>query len=284
MMIKNIFNFLFVIVILALLLFPRRVIPRLNFKRARDLFGYSSLVFLFIILQNLFSLGYANGFKETPFNNKDLLRHIKILYSELGFSEEVLSFQAFQWSLTAYYITLGENLVKRPNLLTIIDYAKPCNKERFFTIDLRNKRIVLKELVSHGRKSGSRYARSFSNKPRSLKSSIGLYITLEAYRGKYGYSLRLRGLERGYNDNAERRNIVIHEARHVNKKMASNSGCIGTSWGCLVVSLGSAKKVIDTIKNGSVLFIYYPLKGYLQKSEYTNLGKAATIFNQFEFE
>jgi len=210
----------------------------------------------------------------------DFIQYTKELYSELGFSQDLLSYQGFKFSVTAYYIALGKNLIKKPHFLTIIDYTQPSEKERFFVIDLRKRKILFKELVAHGKKSGKRYAQYFSNKPGSLKSSIGLYVTLSTYIGNYGYSLRLKGLEKGFNDNAQRRNIVIHGAWYVNRKMAKYLHWLGRSWGCPALSLNSVKKVIDTIKDGSALYIYYPLKNYIQTSHYLNLQKAALVFNQ----
>jgi len=221
---------------------------------------------------------------EASLKAADFVRHIKKLYSELGFSERLLSLRAFRCSITAYYIALSEKHIKKPYILTIIDYTKPSTKERLFVIDLKKRKILFKELVAHGKMSGNKYARYFSNKPGSLKSSIGLYITLNPYIGKHGYSLRLRGLEKGFNDNAERRNIVMHGAWYVNRKMAKYLNWIGRSWGCPAVSLQSAKKIIDIIKGGTALYIYYPLKNYFQKSQYLNLQKAALIFNKKLFK
>ena len=245
--------------------------------RRKSVLGIVLVSLIVYLFSCSISFGSSEGFCLKTAN---FIQYTKELYSELGFSESVISFQAFSASVTAYYIALGKNFIKKPYLLTIIDYTQPSEKERFFVIDLRKRKILFKELVAHGKKSGKRYAQYFSNKPGSLKSSIGLYVTLSTYIGNYGYSLRLKGLEKGFNDNAQRRNIVIHGAWYVNRKMAKYLHWLGRSWGCPALSLNSVKKVIDTIKDGSALYIYYPLKNYIQTSRYLNLQKAALVFNQ----
>ncbi|MBL7749696.1 MAG: murein L,D-transpeptidase catalytic domain family protein, partial [Chitinophagaceae bacterium] len=127
-----------------------------------------------------------------------------------------------------------------------------------FVLDLKNYKILFNTLVAHGRNTGREWATSFSNQGESYKSSPGFYITRETYEGKNGYSLKLAGLERGINDNAYNRGIVIHGAEYVSNELANAQGYIGRSQGCPAVPPQVSKPIINTIKNGTCLFIYHP--------------------------
>lgn len=152
-------------------------------------------------------------------------------------------------------------------VLTVIDYSKPSSQRRFWVFDLRNERLLYDELVAHGRNSGSTMATSFSNQPNSLKSSIGVYTTGQPYGGQHGYSLRLIGLEPGFNDNAYSRAIVVHGAWYVNSDQARRGG-VGRSWGCPALNPQVAKPIINTISNGTVIVAYYPDKNWLGSSRF----------------
>ncbi|MBK7131664.1 MAG: murein L,D-transpeptidase catalytic domain family protein [Bacteroidales bacterium] len=145
---------------------------------------------------------------------------------------------------------------KKKNILTIIDYSKPSDKDRFFVIDLDTKKLLFKCLVAHGKNSGEYIATSFSNQSGSLKSSLGFFLTAETYYGDNGYSLRLDGLEKGINDSARMRDIVIHGAGYVSQNFIAENGRLGRSWGCPALPLGLTKEIIDCISEGSCLFIY----------------------------
>jgi hypothetical protein len=134
--------------------------------------------------------------------------------------------------------------------------------------DLRSRSLLFEELVSHGRGSGVTMATSFSNLPESNRSSLGLYRTAETYSGKHGYSLRLDGLEPGINDKARERAIVMHAADYVNQAAAKKQGYLGRSLGCPAVRPEVAKKVIDAVKGGNLLFAYYPDPQWLRTSKY----------------
>ena len=179
--------------------------------------------------------------------------------------DSVISFEIFN---TAY---LGfrqiENL-KKKNLITIIDYSLPSTEKRLFVIDLENKNLLYECMVAHGKNSGDNMASSFSNDPSSLKSSLGFYRTAETYSGKHGYSLRLDGLEKNINDNARLRDIVIHGARYISETFIKQYGRLGRSWGCLAVPSDISKELIDTISNGSCLFIYADDKSYRENSTF----------------
>lgn len=161
--------------------------------------------------------------------------------------------------------------------LAVIDYSKPSTERRLWVFDLLHQRLLLRELVAHGRNSGGNYAHAFSNIPGSLQSSLGLFRTLGTYEGSNGYSLRMNGLEAGINDNALERAIVMHGASYVNPKLAHTEGRMGRSWGCPAVSPGVARHVIDTLKDGQFLFSYYPDPHWLASSSYLHCDAAQTV-------
>lgn len=146
--------------------------------------------------------------------------------------------------------------------LSLIDFSKPSNKKRFYLIDLHNKKVIYEDYVAHGRNSGSVYAKKFSNKPNSYMSSLGFYKTAETYYGKHGLSMRLDGINKGVNDNARRRNIVIHPAEYVNHNYIQKHGRLGRSFGCPALPKENYDQIIKSIKPGTLLFIYHP--NYLQ--------------------
>lgn len=157
-----------------------------------------------------------------------------------------------------------------PKTLTVIDFSRRSTKPRLWVYDLRSRELLFEEHVSHGRNSGHDLATSFSNEPGSFKSSIGLYRAAEAYYGKHGYSLRLDGLEAGFNDRARERAIVIHGADYVNAKIAKAQGRLGRSLGCPAVRPEIATKLIDAVKEGGLIFAYYPDPEWLKASTYLN--------------
>ena len=152
------------------------------------------------------------------------------------------------------------------NILTIIDFSFSSTKERMWVIDMESRKVILQTLVSHGMNSGKEFAKSFSNQNESFKSSLGFFITGETYIGKHGISLKLDGQEQGLNDNARERAVVIHGADYVSKKLANRQGYIGRSQGCPAVAPEVSLKLIKTIKNKSVLFIYHPTRMFVNKS------------------
>ncbi len=144
-------------------------------------------------------------------------------------------------------------------LLTVIDFSLSSTENRFWVIDIENKKVLFSTIVAHGMNSGQEFAKSFSNKNNSFQSSLGFYLTGEIYYGKHGESLKLDGLQNGLNDNARNRDIVIHAADYVSKKHIRIHGKLGRSHGCPALPNHLNKKVIATIKDKSVLFIYHPL-------------------------
>jgi hypothetical protein len=158
----------------------------------------------------------------------------------------------------------------KKQILTIIDYTLASTKKRLWVVDLENKQVLYNSMVAHGRNSGENYTTNFSNRMGSLQTSIGLFLTEDTYFGRDGYTLRLEGLEKGFNDNARDRLIVFHGAPYVDQKFAAAAGRIGRSWGCPAVEKPLAKPIIDTIKGGSLIFSYSNYPVWLSKSKFIN--------------
>ena len=156
--------------------------------------------------------------------------------------------------------------------LAVIDYSLPSTQPRLWIFDIERGRLLYQELVAHGRNTGERLAERFSNVEGSKMSSLGLYQATETYYGSNGYSLRLRGLDAGFNDNALSRAIVMHGAPYVSEAIAERLGRIGRSWGCPAVRPEVARTVIDTLKGGALLFAYYPDRKWLAESPLLRCG------------
>ncbi len=156
--------------------------------------------------------------------------------------------------------------------LAVIDYSLPSTKPRLWVFDVDRGRLLFEELVAHGRNTGEKAAERFSNVEGSKMSSLGLFQTTDTYYGNNGYSLRLRGLDQGFNDNALSRAIVMHGAPYVSEAIAARLGRLGRSWGCPAVRQEVARVVIDTLKGGALLFAYYPDSKWLNESPLLQCG------------
>ena len=143
-------------------------------------------------------------------------------------------------------------------VLTVIDYSLPSRVRRLWVLDVRAGRVLARELVAHGRNSGDDLPHRFSNRPGSLQSSLGLFLTGRVYRGKHGISLRLRGLDPRLNGRAEERAIVVHGADYVSGETIAALGRLGRSLGCPALDRAVAPRVIELIRGGTALFAYYP--------------------------
>lgn len=154
----------------------------------------------------------------------------------------------------------------KSKVLTVIDFSLPSTAKRMWVIDPEKGEVLLNSVVSHGRNSGDLMANTFSNVPESFKSSLGFYKTAETYSGKHGYSLRLDGLEKGFNDQARNRAIVIHGADYAREEFAESVGRLGRSLGCPALPSELSAQAIDLIKDGSLLFIFGKDDNYLSKS------------------
>lgn len=190
------------------------------------------------------------------------------LYSNLHLDELGLSKETVEYAVKGYHKLDSEGKVSS-QYLTIVDFSQSSRKKRLYIIDMNQQKLVWNTFVSHGKNSGLDMAKRFSNRINSEASSLGFYITGSTYRGKHGLSLRISGLEEGFNDNAEARGVVVHGAAYVNPSRV-NSGYMGRSQGCPALPENEYAKVIDIIKDGSVMFLYYPETTYLQSSDLIN--------------
>jgi hypothetical protein len=161
-----------------------------------------------------------------------------------------------------------QQLLPADDTLTVIDYSRPSTSPRLWVVDLRTREVVFEELVAHGRESGEDRATRFSNDVGSHQSSLGLFVTLDEYRGRHGRSLRLQGLEPGVNDRALERALVIHGADYVSEEFGAKHGRLGRSFGCAALTRAAAPKVIERIRGGSAVFAYYPDPAWLASSSF----------------
>lgn len=155
-------------------------------------------------------------------------------------------------------------------ILTIVDFSLPSTVKRMWVLDLKAKKVLFNTFVAHGQGTGGNMATDFSNVANSHKSSLGFYLTAETYYGKHGLSMRMDGLEKGFNSNARERYIVVHGADYATSSFIERIGRLGRSWGCPAVPSKFAKDIIDTIKEKSCFFVYYPSEKYLETSSYLN--------------
>lgn len=181
-----------------------------------------------------------------------------------------LSYDAFNYALKGYEYLQQKNLLGNSKVLTIVDYSKPSSQKRLFVLNMVSGEVLFNSLVAHGRNSGLAYATDFSNAESSHKTSLGFFITGNTYNGGNGYSLKLNGCEKGINDKALQRAIVMHGADYANENFIQSNGYLGRSYGCPAVPQKINKKIIDVIKNGSCMFLYHPTKKYTGVSKILN--------------
>lgn len=183
------------------------------------------------------------------------------LYDSLGLQKQGLCKAAF------YYAWMGFQKMNLPNpVLAIADFSQSSRNKRLYVIDLIKKKVLLNTYVAHGRNSGQEFAEKFSNDNSSFQSSLGFYKTLGTYQGKHGLSLRLEGVEKGINDRALERAIVMHGADYVSEDFIKNTGRLGRSLGCPAVSIADSKTLINMMYNGAGLFIYSANQNYFKSS------------------
>ena len=193
-----------------------------------------------------------------------------LLYDALKLKSLGLTKAAFDYAYKGYSYLQKKGMLARASVLTICDFSQSSRRKRLFVIDVNLQKVLINTYVAHGRRSGSEYARSFSNNPDSHMSSLGFYKTETTYYGGHGLSLKIEGLESGFNDKAEARNIVVHGSDYVSGSFIKNNPFNGRSFGCPAVPANQINNVINTIKNGSCLFIYHPTRTYLTRSKILN--------------
>lgn len=180
----------------------------------------------------------------------------ELVYDSLELDHQGLSHEAFNYAISGFKKLEEEGLLQNDSVLTIIDFDQPSYQKRLYVIDVKNYRMLFNTWVAHGRNTGKETAEFFSNTNESHKSSLGFYLTDQTYSGSKGYSLRLKGLEQHLNSNAMRRAIVIHGASYVSQSFIDAQGYIGRSHGCPAIPTALTRPIIQTIKDGSCLFIY----------------------------
>ena len=180
----------------------------------------------------------------------------------------VTSKVALEAALKAWENAVRSGAIHRTDVLTVIDYSRPSTEPRLFVIDVAVNRLRFAERVAHGRGSGENSTERFSNREGSRMTSMGVFRAAETYVGQHGVSLRLDGLEPGFNDRARERAIVVHGAGYVNQTLAASQGRLGRSWGCPAVRPEIARELIETIKDGSLVVAYYPDADWLARSAF----------------
>ncbi|MDP2336769.1 MAG: murein L,D-transpeptidase catalytic domain family protein [Bacteroidota bacterium] len=192
-------------------------------------------------------------------------------YSLVNLADTGLTRDVFDLAVKGLRKLDTNHKLQNPNIVTIADYSQSCNKKRLYVIDLKNKKLLFNTYVAHGRNTGDEYAKSFSNVEGSLKSSLGFYITENQIVGSHtGFALTIKGVEKGFNDNARKREIIIHSADYATEKFIKKNGRLGRSFGCPVLPPDLNKPIIETIKDGTCLFIYNPSDSYICQSTLLN--------------
>lgn len=198
--------------------------------------------------------------------------YISALYKQIDFTNYTrLSFTVFEKAMRGYInLKNAGKLNYAKEIITICDFNQPSVLDRLWVIDLANKKILYNTYVAHGQSTGESCAVEFSNKVNSHKSSLGFYVTTEPYKGDHGVSLRMEGLDEGFNDAAYKRDIVVHGASYVSDNYINSNQRLGRSWGCPAVPEELATPIIDCIKDGTCLFIYYPEPKYMATAYWLN--------------
>jgi len=192
------------------------------------------------------------------------------LYNSIPFeNDHKIQFDVFAKALLGFEnLKKAGKLDQNAHLLTICDFSMSSNSKRLWVIDTDEKKVLFNSLVAHGKNTGEEFATNFSNTESSLQSSMGFYITESTYNGDNGYSLKLLGMDKGFNDAAYKRAVVMHGADYVSEEFAAMHKRIGRSWGCPAIPRSLTEPIINTIKGKNCLFIYYPDENYLASSEW----------------
>lgn len=230
-------------------------------------------------LANAYAYSNNGNNGENAYTNFD--NHLQNLYHECNLSSKGLSFNTFKLAVTGFYNLKREGqIAAHKNRVAIVDFTKPSNEKRLYIVDLATRSLVYHTYVAHGKNSGYIYAERFSNNPESLQSSLGFYRTEETYIGQHGYSLRLDGLDKGFNENARSRAIVMHGASYVGEDYVKRAGRTGLSWGCPAVSEAESGPIIDYLKSGNCMFIYGNNINYINSSKYLSFSGAISYYTQ----
>jgi len=197
---------------------------------------------------------------------KMVIRQATLLYAAMDLQEDGLDPKAFEYAWRGYHNLVKKGLLHKRAVLSICDFSQSSRSKRMYVIDIQHRKLLYRTYVAHGQNSGDEFASDFSNEPDSYKSSLGFYITRNTYVGRNGLSLRLNGVDAGYNDMAMKRQIVLHGSSYVGEKYMEDYGNLGTSLGCPALPTEFSGRIIRAVKDGSCLFIYHPTQQYLDHS------------------
>ncbi len=221
------------------------------------------IVFSFVL--SVFAIpGFAGSFSDHPGEPSADARSI---YDQID--NQSMSFEAFDLALSGWN-ELKDSIDLIDNVISVVDFSQPSTNKRFYLIDLDTRQVVYQDYIAHGKNTGNLMAKKFSNTPHSNQSSLGFYKTAETYHGKHGLSLKLDGLEIGINDMARQRAIVIHAAKYAEESFIKKYGRLGRSFGCPALPAQNYDEIIELIKGGTLLFIYFPESRYLENSSVLN--------------
>lgn len=184
--------------------------------------------------------------------------YISSLYRQINFSQSnPLDYEVFDKAVKGYInLKNAGKLGSDKDVISICNFNLSSTENRLWIIDLAQKKVLFNTYVAHGQGSGEEFATHFSNKENSHQSSLGFYVTAETYQGEHGTSLRLQGMDQGFNDAALDRGIVVHGAEYVSSKFVNSQDRLGRSWGCPAVPTALSLPIINAIKGGTCLFIY----------------------------
>ena len=199
------------------------------------------------------------------------------LYQELNLEQQGLSYNVFEKALTGYLNLKQDHKLGDKQLLTVVDFSLPSTEKRLWVLDLANKQVLFHTLVAHGHNSGENVATNFSNENESNMSSLGFYVTDNEYMGKHGRSLKLNGLDLGYNDNALMRSVVMHGADYVSEDFIRQNGRLGRSLGCPALPMDQYAQIIDAVNGGTCLFINGQSPTYSSNYLNTEVAMAAYL-------
>ncbi len=249
----------------------------MNLFRLKRVYLFFATAFIFMLhLPFGFSKTYKVNWSESVIKTTDIAEAIntnsyaaqmEVLYDSLNLEDKGLSHNAFELAISGYEKLVNSGKIQREGIITIADLSKSSAKKRLFVIDLNNYKILFNTYVAHGMNSGAEFAKKFSNIPESFQSSLGFYKTSDTYVGKNGFSMNLTGLEKGINDLADSRAIVMHGAPYANESFIRVKGYLGRSQGCPAVPENVNKPIIQKIKNGTCLFIYGTDAKYSKQSK-----------------
>ena len=234
-------------------------IPLLNSEEEVVIVILKKITSLLLLASGLFTMAVS----ASPTNDLNVQNEI----SQFRGKTPGLNPKALQIGLEAYSKARQKGLDNQ-QILTIVDYTKPSTDRRLWVLNVKDHTVLFHDYVAHGKNSGDNYAKAFSDNPGSLESSLGVFVTESTYSGKHGYSVRVKGLEPGFNDKAESRAVVFHRADYASAQFAQAHGRLGRSWGCFAVDPKIADPLFRTIKNGTLVVAYYPDPSWLSKSQF----------------